>query len=313
MYVLRNKLFSSSRKKRSRDYDDDDDDLVYIPASAISNHRGAGRSLIIGGLGGAIGGLVAKEDIVDSISQGDRDYRKIKNDATKKGAAVGGIAGTAIGGLISLKKGEIAPVVRHGVLGAVGGGLGARKNASKSIELANLYESDLKRFENYKRNQKRKSFSKGDDSEGGMGTLGKVGLGLAATAGTFYGARKGLLGSKLQMHTNAMWGKLGGKLGSESMMKSASRDFHEGRTNFMMKNSGYADNYNKLSEANRDKFDKLVSNMKEKHGESYADLFANGKFGSTSEHIKLAEDTAAAMLKRGDYSVENLEKIANRY
>lgn len=154
MYVLRNKLFSSSRKKRSRDYDDDDD-LVYIPASAISNHRGAGRSLIIGGLGGAIGGLVAKEDIADSISQGDRDYRKIKNDATMKGAAVGGIAGTAIGGLISLKSGNIAPVVAGGVRGALGGGLGARKNASKSIELANLYESDLKRFENYKRNRNR--------------------------------------------------------------------------------------------------------------------------------------------------------------
>lgn len=155
MYVLRNKLFSSSRKKRSRDYDDDDDDLVYIPASAISNHRGAGRSFIIGGLGGAIGGLVAKEDIADSISQGDRDYRKIKSDATMKGAAVGGIAGTAVGGLISLKNGKVAPAIIGGVRGALGGGLGARKNASKSIELANLYESDLKRFENYKRNRNK--------------------------------------------------------------------------------------------------------------------------------------------------------------
>lgn len=160
---------------------------------------------------------------------------------------------------------------------------------------------------------RRKSFSKGDNGEGGMGTLGKVGLGLAATAGTFYGARKGLLGNKLQMHTNAMWGKLGGKLGSESMMKSASRDFHEGRTNFMMKNSGYADNYNKLSEANRNKFDKLVSDINEKKGESYVDLFKSGKFGSTSERIKFAEDTAAAMKNRGDYSVENLEKIISRH
>lgn len=153
--IIKKKLFSSDKK------DEEDDDLIYIPKSAISNHRGAGRSLVIGGLGGALGGLIAKEGILDSISEGDRDYRKIKDDATLKGAAAGGILGAALGSIPTKKAVEklykskdkkLLPIyiLSSGVTGALGGGLGARKNASESIELAGLYESDIKRFKEKK-------------------------------------------------------------------------------------------------------------------------------------------------------------------
>lgn len=72
------------------------------------------------------------------------------------------------------------------------------------------------------------------NSGGGLGRKLAIGAGgVLATAGTFYGARKGMLGKNLRQSSNNLWGKAGGWLNrqgwfgktGENMMKSAKKDW----------------------------------------------------------------------------------------
>lgn len=71
---------------------------------------------------------------------------------------------------------------------------------------------------------KRKLYS--SDKEGS--SFGKkalaIGGTLAATAGAFYGAKKGMFGAGAQNWAGNAWAKAGKSLGSQSMIKSGARD-----------------------------------------------------------------------------------------
>lgn len=78
---------------------------------------------------------------------------------------------------------------------------------------------------------KRKLYS--SDTEGS--SFGKkalaVGGTLAATAGAFYGARKGMFGNTARQMAGKAWAKAGKAVGSDSMMKSGVTDYGIGRAN----------------------------------------------------------------------------------
>lgn len=117
----------------------------------------------------------------------------------------------------------------------------------------------------------------GEDSRGGAGkTLAKVGAGLAAAGGLFYGARKGLLGSRMQMKSNIAWGNLGRRFGSDSMMKSGAAGYGEGVASNLASKSGIKDLYNKI-DSSGGKYNKFL----EKHSKNASDealrLLKSGK------------------------------------
>lgn len=59
-------------------------------------------------------------------------------------------------------------------------------------------------------------------------TLGKIVTGTALAAGTFYGARKGMLGNTLRRGSNTLYGQVGKMVGSESMVNSAAANYAKG-------------------------------------------------------------------------------------
>lgn len=59
-------------------------------------------------------------------------------------------------------------------------------------------------------------------------TLGKIITGTALAAGTFYGARKGMLGNTLRRGSNTLYGQMGKMVGSENMINSAAANYAKG-------------------------------------------------------------------------------------
>lgn len=116
--VIRRKVFSDKAEKRERLGD-------------IHSHRGLGRSLIIGGPSGAIGGYIGKLKAEDLDDEGKEDHEIIKG-ASKTAAKVGAGLGAAEG-LASFGRYGAGPAVLGSVVGAgrgaAGSYLGARKNA----------------------------------------------------------------------------------------------------------------------------------------------------------------------------------------
>lgn len=118
--------------------------------SNYDSHRGLGRSVILGGLGGAIGGYASKEAADKADREGKSD-EEIVEAATKKGRRIGAIAGGATGALaganyLALGKKGIIPALGATVggtgLGALGGHLGAKKNAKERLKKRKLADSD---------------------------------------------------------------------------------------------------------------------------------------------------------------------------
>lgn len=71
---------------------------------------------------------------------------------------------------------------------------------------------------------KRKLYSDNEKKSGS--NLGKIALGTAAiTAGAFAAGRRGMLGKNIAKSTNVAWGKLGNKIGSDRMVKSATKGY----------------------------------------------------------------------------------------
>ena len=105
----------------------------------------------------------------------------------------------------------------------------------------------------------------------GMGTGTKLLMGAATTAGLFYGARRGMLGSGLQMSTNRLWARGGHLLGSEGMFKSARTGYSQG---FVKNQIKAGQGKFKSVETGSDAFKNLVSNQ-EKNLAKNSTLFGN--------------------------------------
>ena len=147
MIVKRIRFYSDGEKKEKR-----------IKLSDIQSHRGLGRSLVFGGLHGAVGGLAGKNEADVADEEGASDAEIIRR-ASKKGAKVGGAVGAGMGAASSIPY-IIAAGSRGGVKGAalgigsaagltavgaaqgaLGGYLGANKNARKRTEKRRVMES----------------------------------------------------------------------------------------------------------------------------------------------------------------------------
>ena len=71
---------------------------------------------------------------------------------------------------------------------------------------------------------KRKLYSSDKEGSSFGKTALAVGGTLAATAGAFYGARKGMFGAGAQKWAGNAWAKAGKSIGSKSMVKSGAAD-----------------------------------------------------------------------------------------
>lgn len=105
MIVKRIRFYSDGEKKEKR-----------IKLSDIESHRGLGRSLLLGGLQGAVGGYAGKNEADKADEEGASDSEIIRR-AGKKGLKIGAATG------------------------ALGGHLGAKKNARTRTERRRLMES----------------------------------------------------------------------------------------------------------------------------------------------------------------------------
>lgn len=150
MIVKRIRFYSDGEKKERR-----------IKLSDIQSHRGLGRSLFFGGLQGAVGGYAGKNEAVAADEEGASDSEIIRR-AGKKGLKVGAATGAGLGAVSSLPYAAVAGkslgggakgvaaglcTLAGGSLlgagaGALGGHLGAKKNARTRIDKRRLMESN---------------------------------------------------------------------------------------------------------------------------------------------------------------------------
>lgn len=81
-----------------------------------------------------------------------------------------------------------------------------------------------------------------DDNSSGWSPLAKVGATAAAIGGTYFGARRGLFGTRVGMATNLFHGNMGSMIGSKSMVNSAATKFFKQYNKNFNKNTGIYDN-----------------------------------------------------------------------
>lgn len=115
--------------------------------SLQDSHRGLGRSLLVGGIGGSLGSYMTKNDVDEDYENGYNEH-EIINRAGKKGAKYGALGGGLIGaasgalnpGFTGKQKLALSAISGLGsaALGAVGGSLGARKNAKDRLDKPKL-------------------------------------------------------------------------------------------------------------------------------------------------------------------------------
>lgn len=146
--------------KRIRFYSDGESKKKKIKLSDIESHRGLGRSLFLGGLQGAVGGYAGKNEADAADEEGASDSEIIRR-AGKKGLKVGAATGAGLGAVSYLPYAAVAGKSLGGAkgvaaglgtlaggsllgagAGALGGHLGAKKNARTRIEKRRLMESN---------------------------------------------------------------------------------------------------------------------------------------------------------------------------
>lgn len=81
-----------------------------------------------------------------------------------------------------------------------------------------------------------------DDNNSGWSPMAKVGATAAAIGGTYFGARRGLFGTRVGMATNLFHGNMGAMIGSQSMVNSAATKFSKQLDRNIKKNTGVFDN-----------------------------------------------------------------------
>jgi hypothetical protein len=72
--------------------------------------------------------------------------------------------------------------------------------------------------------------------------MAKVGATAAAIGGAYFGARRGLFGTRVGMATNLFHGNMGAMIGSQSMVNSAATKFSKQLDKNINKNTGIYDN-----------------------------------------------------------------------
>lgn len=148
MIVKRIRFYSDGEKKEKR-----------IKLSDIESHRGLGRSLLLGGFQGAVGGYAGKNEADKADEEGASDSEIIRR-AGKKGLKIGAATGAGLGAISYLPYAAAASSHIGGAkgiatglgtlagstmlsagAGALGGHLGAKKNARTRTERRRLMES----------------------------------------------------------------------------------------------------------------------------------------------------------------------------
>lgn len=148
MIVKRIRFYSDGEKKEKR-----------IKLSDIESHRGLGRSLLLGGFQGAVGGYAGKNEADKADEEGASDSEIIRR-AGKKGLKIGAATGAGLGAIsylpyaaaasshiggakgVAAGLGTLAGGTMLGAgTGALGGHLGAKKNARTRTERRRLMES----------------------------------------------------------------------------------------------------------------------------------------------------------------------------
>jgi len=81
-----------------------------------------------------------------------------------------------------------------------------------------------------------------DSNNSGWSPLAKVGATAAAVGGTYFGARRGMFGTRVGMATNLFHGNMGAMIGSKSMVNSAATKFSKQSVRNLSKNTGLYDN-----------------------------------------------------------------------
>lgn len=148
MIVKRIRFYSDGEKKEKR-----------IKLSDIESHRGLGRSFLLGGFQGAVGGYAGKNEADKADEEGASDSEIIRR-AGKKGLKIGAATGAGLGAISYLPYAAVASshiggakgiaaglgTLAGGTMlgagaGALGGHLGAKKNARTRTERRRLMES----------------------------------------------------------------------------------------------------------------------------------------------------------------------------
>lgn len=114
----------------------------------VESHRGLGRSYLLGGLNGALGGYVGKKhaDTLDAEGASDEEIlRGSKKRGALAGAAIG--AGLGVVNAASLAKFNkplaVGAAIGSAATGALGGYLGAGKNTRTRLDKRKLREIEL--------------------------------------------------------------------------------------------------------------------------------------------------------------------------
>lgn len=116
------RYYSEKKKKKNK-----------ISLDKVDSHRGLGRSLLIGGVPGALGAYTGKSAANKADKEGKSD-EEIVEAASKRGRKAGAILAGAVGAagaapqLIKVYGGK------KGALGAAAGHFGAKKNAKERLK-----------------------------------------------------------------------------------------------------------------------------------------------------------------------------------
>ena len=133
----------------SEEENDEDEDKVYL--EDVNSHRGLGRSAILGGYGGAVGGYAGKK-YAEKLDREGKSDREIMRESTKRarrvGAGIAGVGGLAVGLGSKMGAKAVPLAVANAAVGGVAAHLGAKKNAKTRMEKRAKVERDKKKKEN---------------------------------------------------------------------------------------------------------------------------------------------------------------------
>lgn len=160
LFSVNETIFEGYEVEEEREFSEKEEDSKKVRRKVslkdVNSHRGLGRSYILGGYGGAIGGYVSKGKANKLDEMGATDL-EIKEGAIKRGRNVGAAAGAGMAALSSIpylkaegvdKKTKAAlALLAAGAgagAGALGGHFGAKKNVRTRLEKRKDLEDKIK-------------------------------------------------------------------------------------------------------------------------------------------------------------------------
>lgn len=129
-----------------------------------------------------------------------------------------------------------------------------------------------------------------EEKSSGWKKAAKIGAGVLATAGTLYGAKKGYLGTRAQMMTNAAIGNIGSMLKNDRLIKSGTEGFGVGAAKNYVKKTGIEDlliqQYGSKAAA-KPYIDNKISSMSKEIANNMASNLNNGDKISMSSILQM--------------------------